>query len=372
MLPVMRSARRRWLADPALWIGLGSAAALVVVTALFWPVGPDYYYTHRPVAERFLRGETRLFDGNSVGFYNAPWSLLLIIPLTWLPLAWGQAALTVASLLGIALALHAAREEIPVPMLFALLAVANLHTFDLLIRGNVDAFTAAGVGMGWMALRRRNPWLLSLGFWLMSIKSVNLILAGALFLFAMRRWHRMEWAKASSLLAVSFLASLFIFGFDWPVRYASNYRAGPPYAFLLVTVWRAATVLHVPMMLVILTCGVAAAAWTYAVWRLGLAPLTLGLALATNLAVTPYALGSHYILLIPAFLYVARRSRLLALLAYAATWTPLLRLRFGFGITWVDLGYPLLLLASLWLIGWRAVAAGPPPEACPLAGAMTP
>jgi hypothetical protein len=45
-----------------------------------------------------------------------------------------------------------------------------------------------------------------------------------------------------------------------------------------------------------------------------------------------------------------------------------LRLRLGFSITWIDLGYPLIVLASLWLIGWKDVAAGPAPAARPVAG----
>ncbi len=351
--------RLRWLRRPKGWLASGMVVGLVFVLARVMPLGPDYYYTQRPIAERFLRGQTRLYDGYSYGLYNAPWSIILIIPLTFLSVPLGQAVLTVMSLLGIILAVHAVRETERLPVIFVVLAVVNLHTFDLIIRGNLDAFMLAGIGVSWLAFNRKNPWLLSLGFWLMSIKPVNVALAGLLFLFAMRRWPFKDWLKASSLLLVSLVVSLVVNGPDWPLRYLNTYKADPPYTFLIVTVWRAAGALHLPTALIAALCGIALAGLGYAVWKVGLTQLTLSLALATNLIVTPYALGYHYILLIPAFLYVARRNRAWALLAYTATWTPLLRLRFGFSITWIDLAYPLILLAALWLIGWKDVFTSP-------------
>ena len=355
----MSDRRIRWLLNPRVWLVIGVVMALTVVLARVMPPGPDYYYTQRPIAERLLHGQTRLYDGYSYGLYNAPWSIVLIIPLTLLSVPVGQAVLTVMSFLGIILAVHAVRESERTPVVFVVLAVVNLHTFDLVIRGNLDAFLLAGVGLSWIGFQRKNPWLLSLGFWLMSIKPVNVALAGLLFLLAMRRWPFRDWLKAASLLLVSLVVSLLVNGLDWPLRYVNTYKADPPYTYLIVTVWRAAGALHLPTALIVALCGIALAGWGFAVWKVGLTQFTLGLALATNLIVSPYALGYHYILLIPAFLYVARRRPGLALLAYAATWTPLLRLRLGFSITWIDLAYPLIVLASLWLIGWKDVVVGP-------------
>ncbi len=60
-------------------------------------------------------------------------------------------------------------------------------------------------------------------------------------------------------------------------------------------------------------------------------------------------------LLIPAFLFVASRSRALAVVAYALTWTPLLRLWWGFAATWLDFGYLLVLLMGVWWVSWREI-----------------
>jgi hypothetical protein len=72
---------------------------------------------------------------------------------------------------------------------------------------------------------------------------------------------------------------------------------------------------------------------------------TFALVTAGWMLVTPYALDIHYVLLAPAFLEVARRSKAAAVAAYLATFTPILRVWYGFDIIHVDLVYPLLLWA---------------------------
>jgi len=350
--------RFRWLFSPRLGLAVAIVAALVIVMARSWPLGPDYYYTYFSATQAWLRGATRLYDHGFHNFYNAPWTLVLLVPLVWLPLPWGGAVLNVLSLVALAFAAHPFRKEGQISVLFVVLAVANLHTFDLLIRGQVDALGLAGVAIGWIAFRREQPWLMSTGFWLMSLKPNNLLLAGVLFLIAMRRWPLLDWIRALSLPVVSLGFSFALFGLDWPVRYVKNFSipCEPCYASeWIVTLWRAAGALHIPAMLVVFLCALALLAFAYAVWKVGLTWTTLSLALATNLAVTPYGLGYHYVLLIPAFLFVASRSRPLAVVAYALTWTPLLRLRWGFAVTWVDFGYLLVLLMGVWWVSWREI-----------------
>ena len=75
----------------------------------------------------------------------------------------------------------------------------------------------------------------------------------------------------------------------------------------------------------------------------------LCLVLATTLAVTPYATGIHFVLLVPAFVRLGRKWPLLAL-AYPAGWLPLARLVGGFELAWIDYLYPLLVLAGVWWI----------------------
>lgn len=169
---------------------------LVVVMARVWPIGPDYYFTFRPAAEKFLQGETRLYDQETLGFFNAPWLLLYFIPVTQLSLRAGQALLTVSTLAMLLAAPGLLREERAFPFYASVTALLNLHTFDLLIRGQVDGFSLLGVALGWWAIRQHRPWALSLAFWLMAIKPINIALVAVIYLIAVRHWSPGEQMRA--------------------------------------------------------------------------------------------------------------------------------------------------------------------------------
>jgi len=86
---------------------------LVLLLVLFfvfseiWPTGPDYYSTFRPVSEKFLQGETQLYDTVGYGYFNAPWGVLLIAPTLILPPKYGQSLVILATILGLFFAIYA-------------------------------------------------------------------------------------------------------------------------------------------------------------------------------------------------------------------------------------------------------------------------
>ena len=148
---------------------------------------------------------------------------------------------------------------------------------------------------------------------------------------------------------LSFLTSFFIFGLDWPARYLNNLKAVPPWPVIITTTWRAAETLGLPAWGVGLASVFAVAAFLWALRARGPMPELAGLALATNLSITTYALEPHYILLIPAFLAVARRRPELAAAAYLlAIVLYALRAAFAFRYVWLAVLYPLILLAGSW------------------------
>ncbi len=334
----------------SIWKIALAIAAIIILTILMsrvWPLGPDYYFYYRPVAEAFLSGQTRLYDSLEAGFYNAPWGLLITIPLTWFSLYMGQAVLVVASLLCLLAAVRLLQRDHALPVYAIALALANLHTFDLLLRGQIDAFILPGLVLGYMGIRQKRPLLLSFAFWLLAIKPVNVVLPALLFLYAIRQWPRRDQLLALSLPLLSVpLAGVFI-GFDWPLRYVQAFAGRPPNDYLSISLWHMAEFLHLPAWPFVILAAAALAIFARTVRRQGFTERTLYTAIALNLIFTVYANGNHYILLIPVFLYVARHSRRWALLAYAMTWTPLLRAVGGFDLAWVDLLYPIVLLAAL-------------------------
>lgn len=324
-------------------------AGLVVVMARVWPIGVDYYYTFLPVTEKLLAGQTRLYDQQTAGFYNAPWVLLFFAPLTALSLRLGQAVFIVGTMLLLLASAHLVREDRSIPGYALVLALLNLHTFDVLIRVQVDGFVPFAVALGWWAIRQRRPWVLSLAFWLMAIKPINVVLVAVIYLIAIRRWSLCEQVRVFLLPVVSLGVSFVVLGADWPMRYVENYRLDPPdRAYLTLTLWRVARSIDLPFWPLLALAAACVALALLVAWRAGLQRWTLSMALATNLVFAQYATGNHYVNLIPAMLFVADRSRRVAILAYLTTFTPLLRLLFGVRIAPIDLLYPIVLLIASW------------------------
>jgi hypothetical protein len=236
------------------------------------------------------------------------------------------------------------------------MSLANLHTFDLLIRGGkFDAIVLLGVALSWWAIRAHRPMALSLGFWLIAIKPLNAVLSALLFVYAIRKWPRSHILQVFSLPVLSVIISGFFIGFDWPWRYLTFNQGTPPNDYLSAAIWRGASQLGVPQWPIALLAAAALAGLVWLTLRVGLTEWSLAVALATNLTFTPYANDSHFVLLVPAFLYVVRRDWRLGLLAYLATWTPLLRLKWGYGAASIDILYPVLLLVAAWMIGLRSM-----------------
>ncbi len=323
---------------------------LVIVTFLvvlrFFPIGNDYFYYYRPIAEQWLNGDRTLYDGPNQRLFYPPWTLVVILPLGPPSLEAGSALLNTASLLALLFSLYLHGQLATLPLYGVLLALLNLHTVDLFILAQLDLLALAGVLLAWWAFMKRRPLLVGLGFCLMSIKPLNLILLGILFLMALRRWSRAEVLRAFLPPLVLLLISSALVGFDWPLKYIANFEE--PVSTLGISVWRAAEAFGLPRGLPAPLAIIALLAFLRVAWRDGLTERTLGLALATNLAFTTYAHGHYYVLLIPVMIAVARHNRPLAVLAYVTTWAPLLRSPFGFGASWVGVLYPLVLLAALW------------------------
>ena len=348
---------REYVLVPQAYRVLFVACALCIVLALFvyfWPVGPDWYYTFRPVTLAFLQGETQLFDEASQGFYLAPWGVFLLAPLAMLSIELGQAILCVITLLSLLLAVKVINDGYSPDILVICLAVMNLHTLAALLRGNMEGFLLLGLALGWWGLQERKPLALGAGLWLLSVKPVNVTLPALLLLWGIRKWGHKEKALVAMPLALTVLLSFVVFGLDWPLRYIESLRIAPPLVYLQTTVWRLLEVLKAPEWVRTVAVFPAATAVGAALAAITLekpSVHTFALAQAVNLAVTPYALGGHYVLLAASFVTlgvtVCAQNKKTMLAMWTLTLLPLARLWLGWNVAPIAALYPMAMVALL-------------------------
>jgi hypothetical protein len=340
----------------------GIIGALAVVITLFlimgklWPVGADYFYTFRPVAEAWFSGQTSLYDHNNFGYFGAPWGIFLIAPSLLFPIPYGQALLTMFSLVGLVFSIYAfgqKQRSNNVRVIAAVLAIGNLHTFDMLIRGNIDAALVTGLGISYLGVRSRKPLLVGIGLWLLSVKPINVLLPMAVIIWLTRHWSRKDILAYFAPLAVTFLISLPLFGPDWPFRYLQYVSMNPPHTALQSSLWRSLENLGLERGWTIIPALIILLVFIVTLKRVpskeGKWPIALSI--STNLTITPYALGSHYILLAPVFTILAGKNKW-----YLALWllalTPLSRIVGGFELSWIDILYPVAMMISCLRFFW--------------------
>jgi len=318
---------------------------IFVLMATSWPVGSDYFFYFYPTAFDVRNGLSRLYD-NPRRFFNAPWTLALLVPLTYLEIPTGEAVLNVLSLVGIALS---ATLLVRRPPRFAFILIfVNLFTLDVLVRGNFDAFALFGIALGFYAIRDRRPLLLSVALAFIAVKPSNAILTVILFALAIRGWSLREIARVLVVPVVLSLLCMIPFGIDWPLRYLAYIRILQPDDFLAATIWKAAAQFNIPNAITVLVVFALIGAFLSVAGRRGFSLWSLSLSLATMFCVTVYANDSHYVLLTPALLYFVGRERRVFFAAYALMWLPLIRGYYGYNAAWIDLIYPIFLLIMLW------------------------
>lgn len=326
--------------------------AISLAIASFWPWGADYFYHFYPLAEQWVRGDFDMFDGPGVRLFYPPWSMIVIGPLGLLPLDIAHGFLLTGTIVLMVVAIRIFQDSQQIPTYSIFLALCNLHSFDLFIRGQIDAVVLLGVVLGFWAVRHRQPVALGFGFCLMAMKPpLNVALPALLYLISIRAWTRKEWAVTLAIPLLMVLVFSLIVGLTWPLDFVRNVEA--PVDYLSISLWRGARLLGLPQWPIIMLALPAIGVFLRHAWQHGTTPLSLSIALATNMTFTFYANGDHYILLIPALIVVIQYHKVAGLLAYALTWTPLLRLAWGANASPLDVFYPLMLLATSYLIATR-------------------
>lgn len=125
-----------------LFIVLFILGILITVFALLPLPGGDDWETFRGASRRILDGSPLYGEKVTHAYYsNPPWVALLLIPLSLFPFQWGWAILAILSFFVIILVCRRWRLDI----LKTTLVLISPAMFYLMLHGEIDAFTLAGV-----------------------------------------------------------------------------------------------------------------------------------------------------------------------------------------------------------------------------------
>ncbi len=333
------------------WLLAGAVVIVVIIFVMlyrFFPPGLDYINYYRPIAEQWLAGDHTMYDGPNFRLFYPPWTLFVILPTGYFSVQAGSALLNTVGLVCLMLAIYIHHRIKPISLIVVPLSLLNLHLAYHVFYVQLDLFALLGVMLGWWAIIQRRPLILGLGLCLIAMKFVNLLLVLGLFALAIRKWSIREMIQACAPPLIMILVSSAMLGFDWPLKYVANFEE--PQTGLSITIWRATTALGLPNWLPVIALVIAMIAFLRLAWREGLSERSLCIAIATNLAFATYAHSDYYVLLTPAIIIVAGRSWKWGLLAYASTFTVLVRSMVDMNLIWVAVSYPLLLLVALWIL----------------------
>ena len=325
---------------------------IAVLAGIFWLLveyeffGADFYYIFYPMATAFRETAMLLYiPGQSNGFYYPPHTLYYWIILSLFPVAIANALHRMLTLSFLFAASKLWSKYSRWDIVIVTLAIANLHTMDHWIRGQMDAMAMVGLVLAFVATKERQPFLLGLGATIAMIKPTNMALPMLLIAWELRSWHWRDILKAATVPILTFLSTFIIFDLEWLIRYmqkAANLRTN---SYTIITIWELSRIAEIPRFLTFGFVGLMLLGLLKN-WRF--TAEIFALAISISYLISPYAASYHYVALIPAIMGI--RSRMWVVLLWFLSFLPLLRVLSGEGVV-AALLYPIAVtMALLWQI----------------------
>ena len=171
------------------------AIGLIVAMSAFLPAAVDWHGALRPAALEVIYGRSPY---NADGFFNPPWTAILLIPFAILPENVGRAAMALTSLIVYGFVAHRMGAK-KITILFLLLSPPVLHG---ILNGNIDWLVVLGFILP--------PWL---GLFFLSIKPQIGLAAMVFLLFS--NWKAGGYKKVITTFAplgAAFLVAVIVFG----------------------------------------------------------------------------------------------------------------------------------------------------------------
>lgn len=321
----------------------------LVVVSVSRTLGDYGFYYLSPV-RLWLAGETQLFE-EKAPYYYMPWSAILMIPFALLPDQVGQAIFNTLSIAALIWGVNALAQ--PKRWWSLTLAVTNLYVGMLILVSQWDTFILASLALGWIAVKRRNPWLLGMALTGISSKPTGVIIPAIFLLYMVRKWSRQDLIRMLTIPLMSVIASFFVSGLDWPIRYLKFIQEYPPTPlrhYILITPWGNVDFLlshwdylgtEGRILFSILTAGILA--WLVRCIRRKQNNRSMCLAMLVNTVVSPYALIFYYIYLAPIVTTLTEERTWLGIFLAFVAILDVISLRLGIGVS----VYPLIVLATV-------------------------
>lgn len=200
---------------------------LVFIIANYVPYGVDWRNVFRPASRALIRLQSPF---SISGYFNAPWAVILLIPLALLPESVGYALLVLLSLAGFAYTAHRLGGK-QLAVVAILLSPPVLHS---LLNGNIDALTVIGFVLP--------P---QIGLFFVLIKpQIGIAVALYWVIEAWRTNKLTEIIRVFGPVAIVLLVSFLLFGL-WPLQFeqeidlwwnASLWPASIPVGLVLIVV----------------------------------------------------------------------------------------------------------------------------------------
>lgn len=299
-----------YLKSPSIrsYLLLYAVIAILLSTALVhMPVTVDYklYISN---TRSFLDGDTRLYDSTPNSFYYLPWSLLITVPLSFLPDHWGQAGLCFLSAGGIFLSLHLLVKQVSG---WGIMLVAfNLYTINMIASGQWDGICVGACGLAWWSAKNRHLPVFGLMILLLTTKPTNTLIALTLLvIYVARHWSLRDLIEAASLPVLGVGASFLACGLDWPLRYLQYIQSAPPPQAYNLSLWSHLSLLVFPVLASLIV-------FLLILKKDGIGADTLALGMTTNLIISPYVLSYHFVGASPSLAWLAKHYPLYALIPW--------------------------------------------------------
>ena len=308
--------------NPRLW--------LIFLILLPWVINSirqptSDYGRFTATVQDWVSGETQLYDKEHVYYNYLPWSVVIYLPFTLLPYPFG---LLIFNSLSLGLLIWSTWNLVkPVRWWVLAISLTTIYTGFHFMLGQWDVLVLAALSLGWLGVKRKSPWMLSLALVVMTTKYTNIILPMFILLYSIRRWSYKDLFRVASLPIVCLLISFPIAGWDWPFRYSRLMQTTLAFydRIEIMTIfskteyptsyWR-----YMPPVGPIVVVCLAVIA-LYFVYRLLHREKNLDgifLSIPLNLVVTPYLMLYHLVYLAPVQAYLLKKHQVLGFVLYSA------------------------------------------------------